>query len=113
MSEEDFNTYIDFGASKIRIGIFDKNFSRLIFFSEKKWLSAFNSKHLIFSNSLDNTMQSISAHSSKDADKWPLFMNHIKMLTDFMKPVYFSIPPKIKNLLKRHLFALGRNQQRS
>ena len=46
MSEEDFKTYIDFGASKIRIGIFDKNFSRLIFFSEKKWLSAFNSKHL-------------------------------------------------------------------
>ena len=46
MSEEDFKTYIDFGASKIRIGIFDKNFSRLIFFSEKKWLSTFNSKHL-------------------------------------------------------------------
>ena len=46
MSEEDFKTYIDFGASKIRIGIFDKNFSRLVFFSEKKWLSTFNSKHL-------------------------------------------------------------------
>ena len=46
MSEEDFKTYIDFGTSKIRIGIFDKNFSRLIFFSEKKLLSAFNSKHL-------------------------------------------------------------------
>ena len=46
MSEEDFKTYIDFGTSKIRIGIFDKNFSRLIFFSEKKRLSAFNSKHL-------------------------------------------------------------------
>ena len=46
MSEENFKTYIDFGASKIRIGIFDNNFSRLIFFSEKKWLSTFNSKHL-------------------------------------------------------------------
>ena len=46
MNEEDFKTYIDFGASKIRIGIFDKNFSRLVFFSEKKWLSTFNSKHL-------------------------------------------------------------------
>ena len=46
MSEEDFKTYIDFGASKIRIGIFDKNFSRLIFFSEKKWLTSFNLKYL-------------------------------------------------------------------
>ena len=46
MSEEDFKTYIDFGASKIRIGIFDKNFSRLIFFSEKKWLTSFNAKYL-------------------------------------------------------------------
>ena len=46
MNEEDFKTYIDFGASKIRIGIFDKNFSRLIFFSEKKWLTSLNLKYL-------------------------------------------------------------------
>ena len=54
MSEEDFKTYIDFGASKIRIGIFDKNFSRLIFFSEKKWLTSFNVKYLNIDESKKN-----------------------------------------------------------
>ena len=41
-------------------------------------------------------MKSISAHSIKDAENWPLFLNYIEMLTEFIKPIYFSIPPKIK-----------------
>jgi len=45
MSEEEFKTYIDFGASKIRIGIYDKNFSRLIFHSEKQHTFFFSSEN--------------------------------------------------------------------
>ena len=64
------------------------------------------SKHIFFSKSIDSTMESISAHSSKDAHKWPLFMNHVEMLTNFIKPLYFSIPPKIKNLNIKDALAL-------
>ena len=57
-----------------------------------------DSKHIFYSKSIDSTMESISAHSSKDGHKWPLFINYIEMLTNLMKPLYYSIPPKIKNL---------------
>ena len=46
MNEEDYKTYIDFGASKMRIGIFDKNFSNLIFLTEKECFYDFNLKYL-------------------------------------------------------------------
>ena len=46
MNEEDYNTYIDFGASKVRMGIFDRNFSNLIFLTEKECFYDFNSKYL-------------------------------------------------------------------
>tara|TARA_Y100000590_G_scaffold426170_1_gene534945 strand:- start:634 stop:2196 length:1563 start_codon:yes stop_codon:yes gene_type:complete len=65
-----------------------------------------SSKHLFFSNSLDSTMKSIGAHSTKDAEKWPLFINYVQMLTEFIKPLYFSIPPKIKNITIKDALAL-------
>lgn len=65
-----------------------------------------DSKHIFYSKSIESTMESISAHSSKDAHKWPLFMNYIEMLTNLIKPLYYSIPPKVKNLNIKDALAL-------
>jgi len=36
MSKENFETFIDFGSSKIRIAVFDNYYSKIKFFSEKE-----------------------------------------------------------------------------
>ena len=63
-------------------------------------------KHLIFSNDIDQTIASIARHSSKDADKWPYFINYIDKLTQFLIPLYFSIPPKISDIGIKDAIAL-------
>ena len=92
MSEEDFKTYIDFGASKIRIGIFDKNFSRLIFFSEKKWLSTFNSKHL----NLDESKKILH----------DLILSAEKKIGNYIKNINLMFDPKDLNSID---FSIKRN----
>ena len=95
MSEEDFKTYIDFGASKIRIGIFDKNFSRLIFFSEKKWLSAFNSKHL----NLDESKKILHDLILSAEKKIGNYIKNINLMFDpqDLDSIDFSIKSNLEN----------------
>jgi len=78
MNEEDFKTYVDFGASKIRIGIFDKNFSRLIFFSERKCPSIFNSKNL----NLDESKQIIHELILSAEKKIGNYIKNINLMFD-------------------------------
>ena len=92
MSEEDFKTYIDFGASKIRIGIFDKNFSRLIFFSEKKWLSNFNSEYL----NLDESKKILH----------DLILSAEKKIGNYIKNINLMFDPKDLNSID---FSIKRN----
>ena len=95
MSEEDFKTYIDFGASKIRIGIFDKNFSRVIFFSEKKWLTAFNSKHL----NLDESKKILHDLILSAEKKIGNYIKNINLMFDpqDLDSIDFSIKSNLEN----------------
>ena len=45
MNKKGLNTYIDFGSSRIRIGVFDLESSKNIFTSEKDCISNFNEKY--------------------------------------------------------------------
>jgi len=45
MSEKNINVFIDFGSSKIRLGVFDKETSKNIFSSEKDCISSFSQKN--------------------------------------------------------------------
>ena len=51
MSKENFETFIDFGSSKIRIAVFDNYYSKIKFFSEKECFSTFNLENLNLTNS--------------------------------------------------------------
>ena len=51
MSKENFETFIDFGSSKIRIAVFDNYYSKIKFFSEKECLSTFNLENINLKNS--------------------------------------------------------------
>ena len=95
MSEEDFKTYIDFGASKIRIGIFDKNFSRLIFFSEKKWLSNFNSEYL----NLDESKKILHDLILSAEKKIGNYIKNINLMFDpkDLDSIDFSIKSNLEN----------------
>ena len=54
--------------------------------------------HICFYKSPDNTASSIAQHSREDAEKWPYFSDHIKILTEFLKPIYTNIPPNIPKI---------------
>ena len=51
MSEKNFETFVDFGSSEIRIGVFDKNLPKINFFSEKNCISNFNLDSINLNNS--------------------------------------------------------------
>ena len=51
MNEKSLNTIIDFGSSKIRIGVFDKESSSNVYASEKDCISNFNEKNFDISGS--------------------------------------------------------------
>lgn len=52
-----------------------------------------NGRHISFFSDPVKTAESISQHSSKDADKWPEFTAYIKKLTRFLEPLYRVTPP--------------------
>ena len=44
MNEKNLNVFIDFGSSRIRLGVYDNETSKNIFISEKDCISNFNLK---------------------------------------------------------------------
>ena len=63
-------------------------------------------KHILFNSDPNKTAESISIHSKNDASKWLDFSNHIQKLTNFLEPVYNSVPPKISSLGIKDIIAL-------
>ena len=57
-----------------------------------------NSKHISFYSDTVKTAESISQHSSKDAEKWNEFSAYINKLTHFLEPLYRATPPIISKL---------------
>ena len=71
MNEKGLNTFIDFGSSKIRIGVFDIESSKNIFTSEKDCISNLNEKYFDISGS-NEVLNYLIKTAEKKID------NHIK-----------------------------------
>ena len=90
MNKKGLNTYIDFGSSRIRIGVFDLESSKNIFTSEKDCISNFNEKYFDISKS-NEVINSLIKVAEKKID------NHIKNINLMIDtPDMFSIDISIK-----------------
>ena len=90
MNKKGLNTYIDFGSSRIRIGVFDLESSRNIFISEKDCISNFSEKYFDISKS-NEVINSLIKSAEKKID------NHIKNINLMIDtPDMFSIDISIK-----------------
>ena len=94
MSEKNFETFIDFGSSKIRIAIFDNDYSKIKFFSEKECLSTFNLKNINLINS-KKVIEELIQISEK---KIGIHINSVNLMID--TPDLFSIDFSIKKNLE-------------
>ena len=94
MSKENFETFIDFGSSKIRISVFDNYYSKIKFFSEKECLSTFNLKNLNLTNSKKIIEELIQISEKKIG----IHINSVNLMID--TPDLFSIDFSIKKNLE-------------
>ena len=94
MSEKNFETFVDFGSSEIRIGVFDKNLPKINFFSEKNCISNFNLDSINLNNS-NKVIEELIKISEK---KIGIHINSINLMVD--TPDLFSIDLSIKKNLE-------------
>ena len=90
MNEKNLNVFIDFGSSKIRIGIFDKETTKNIFISEKECTSNFNLEKFEINNS-NEVIKDLIQSAEKKIDK---HIKNINLMID--TPGMFSIDISIK-----------------
>ena len=90
MNENNINVFIDFGSSKIRLGIYDKETSKNIFILEQECFSNFNLKNFNIKNSNEVIKDLIKSSEKK-------INNHIKNINLMIDtPDMFSIDISIK-----------------
>jgi len=92
MNEKSLNTYIDFGSSRIRIGVFDIESSKNIFTSEKDCISNFNEKYFDISKS-NEVINYLIKSAEKKVDT---HIKNINLMID--TPDMFSIDISIKKI---------------
>ena len=92
MNEKDLNTYIDFGSSSIRIGVFDIESSKNIFTSEKNCISNFSEKNFDISES-NEVINYLIKSAEKKIDT---HIKNINLMID--TPDMFSIDISIKRI---------------
>ena len=95
MSDNIFQTYIDFGASKIRIGIFDTLLPKNNYFEEKKCISAFDLEKVNLDLS-KNVIQKLIRNSEK---KLNIHIKNVNLMIDApeVQSIDFSIKKKLEN----------------
>ena len=99
MNEKNLNVFIDFGSSRIRLGVYDNETSKNIFISERDCISNFNLKKFDINNS-NEIIRDLIKSSEKKIDK---HINNINLMID--TPDMFSIDISIKRNFdsKKHL----------
>jgi len=90
MNEKNLNVFIDFGSSKIRLGVYNNETSKNIFISERDCVSNFNLKKFDISNSTE-IIKDLIKSAEKKVDK---HINNINLMID--TPDMFSIDISIK-----------------
>ena len=78
MSDNDFQTYIDFGASRIRIGVFNSKLSKNNYFEEKNCISTFDLEKINLDVS-QNVLQKLIRNSEK---KLNIHIKSINLMID-------------------------------
>ena len=71
-------------------------------------------RHLVLSRNQRHTAESIAAHSSRDATRWPAFVARMSRLSEFLAHLYSASPPllmstKVPDLIM--LLGLGRKMR--
>ena len=90
MNEKSLNVFIDFGSSKIRLGIFNKETSKNILISEKDCISNFNLNNFDTKNANEIIKDLIKSAEKK-------INNHIKNINLMIDtPDMFSVDISIK-----------------
>ena len=90
MNEKNLNVFIDLGSSKVRMGVFDIETSKNLFFLEKDCISNFSLKNFNIKSS-NETITSLVKSAEKKVDK---HINSINLMID--TPDMFSIDISIK-----------------
>ena len=92
MSKEKFETVLDYGSSKLRIGIIDKNFPKNKFFLDQKLIDESNIGEFNFKN----YGQKIYKLIKKAEKKSNSYLNDINLMIDTEK--FFSIDIGFKKI---------------
>ena len=94
MSDKDFQTYIDFGASRIRIGVFNSELSKNNYFEETSCISTFDLEKINLDES-KNLLQKLIRNSEK---KLNIHIKSIKLMIDApdVQSIDFSIKKNLE-----------------
>ncbi len=94
MSDNDFQTYIDFGASRIRIGVFNSELSKNNYFEEKNCISTFDLEKINLDVS-QNVLQKLIRNSEK---KLNIHIKSINLMIDVpdVQSIDFSIKKNLE-----------------
>ena len=90
MSKKNLNVFIDFGSSKVRLGIYDKEFSKNIISLEKECISNFDLKNFDIKNS-NETIKDLIKSAEKKINN---HITNINLMID--TPDMFSLDISIK-----------------
>ena len=93
MNEKSLNVFIDFGSSKIRLGVYNSETNKNIFISERDCISNFSYKNFDIKNS-NEVIRDLIKSAEKNVDK------HIKTINLMIDtPDMFSIDLSIKKTI--------------
>ena len=99
MNEKNLDVFIDFGSSKIRLGVFNNETSKNIYFSEENCISNFSIKNFNIKNS-KLIIKNLIQFAEKKIDK---HIKNINLMLD--TPDMFSIDFSIKKTFDKKQFS--------
>ncbi len=97
MSKEKFETVLDYGSSKLRIGIIDKNFPKNKFFLDQKIIDEYNTDEFNFKN-YDQKIYELIKKAEKKSNS---YLNDINLMIDTEN--FFCIDIAIKKIFNNRL----------
>ena len=99
MNEKNLNVFIDFGSSKIRLGVFDKETSKNIFVLEDNCISNLSLKNFDIKNS-SKVIKKLIQSAEKKIEK---HIKNVNLMID--TPDMFSIDISIKKSFDKKKFS--------
>jgi len=101
MNEKNLNVIIDFGSSKIRLGVYDKEISKNVFISEKDCISNFSLKNFNTTNA-NEIIKELVKSAEKKIEK---HIKNIDLMID--TPDMFSVDFSIKKTSDNNHYSIN------